>query len=467
MRILVVISSYGSQNDVYLERVLAEYLSVPHKVDIVVLSNIQKNLDPEVEVRVGLPTRDPKSLPFGHRKVFAEKCNDYDLFVYSEDDILLTADNIEAFLEQSTVLPIDQVPGFLRFEKRPTGEIQYCDMHAGFCWDGKSVQTIAGFTFAYFSNEHAGCYILTRQQLHRVIGSGGFLVEPHEGSYGMLECAATDVYTQCGLKKMICISDLKRSSVHHLPNKYLDMFGLTECDLRAQTDALLQIERDGGNYVPLIQLEGRLKGFKYLRDHYEPARTEVLSLIPENARSVLSFGCGKTEIALARRGIRVLAVPVDPVVSAAASGQGVELVSGDFESIMAQLQGQTFDYLLFINVLHLVKDPFRLISSLMQFLGKDGVAVVLAPYLSGVLSLIGWLTRKEGRKSYREAGVNITSPGVVRKWLRRAGVAPGEPHYLYPRESRLSGGPLLKFLSRFFANEFVLVARSKAGPNTE
>jgi hypothetical protein len=43
------------QNDAYLERVLAEYRSMPYMVDIVVLSNIHKELGSDIEVKEGLP----------------------------------------------------------------------------------------------------------------------------------------------------------------------------------------------------------------------------------------------------------------------------------------------------------------------------------------------------------------------------------------------------------------------------
>src|SRR6266700_1608146 len=84
MRILVVIASFGSQNDVFLERVIAEYRSMPYEIDIVAVSNIQKDLGPAIEVRVGLPDeKNPHSLPFAHRTILAERANNYDLFIYS------------------------------------------------------------------------------------------------------------------------------------------------------------------------------------------------------------------------------------------------------------------------------------------------------------------------------------------------------------------------------------------------
>ncbi|HUB00966.1 MAG TPA: methyltransferase domain-containing protein [Terracidiphilus sp.] len=464
LRVLVVIASYGSQNDCYLQRIIEEYRSMPYRIRIIVVSNIPRSLGSDVEVRVGLPSKNPFSLPFAHKQVFAEQILHHDLFIYSEDDILITADNIEAFLEQSSVLPPHQVPGFLRIEKGSNEQIKYCDIHAGASWDPKSVIGIGGRTFAYLSNEHAACYILTSKQLEIALYSGKFLVAPYEGRYRMLETAATDPYTQCGFKKMICVSDIKRSSVHHLPNKYFTRFGLPEHDLNLQIEELLRIHRAGNTCAPLIPADVQLKGWQCLRDHYEPARAEILSLISGTVRSVLSLGCGATEVALVQRGVRVTAVPLDPVGSAVAAAKGVEVVVGDLEAAAAQLHGRTFDCLLLINVLHLIKQPALTIRLLLQFIKEGGTVIAQSPYLAGVRFLRGWFVWKQSAKVYQDAGVNLTSPALVRKWLRTSGLNPGTILY----SSKSAAGPPERrypaFLAPILSREFTFVAKLKDSP---
>src|SRR5262245_44064893 len=85
-RVLVALASYGTSNDRHLERLVREYRSMPFEIDIVVISNIDKKPDPDVECRVGLPNKNPWSLPFAHKKLFADRADQYDLFIYSEDD---------------------------------------------------------------------------------------------------------------------------------------------------------------------------------------------------------------------------------------------------------------------------------------------------------------------------------------------------------------------------------------------
>jgi SAM-dependent methyltransferase len=465
MNILAVIANYGSRNDGCLQRLLEEYRASSYRIHVVVLSNIPKDLGSDIEVRVGLPTKDPYSLPFGHKLVFAEMANRFDLFIYSEDDILIRDENIDAFIQQSRVLPPELIPGFLRFEERLDGKRSYCDFHAGYCWDSQSVEKHGDKVFAYFYNLHAACFLLTREHLRRAIDSGGFLVEPHSGKYDIRETAATDPYTQCGFKKMICISELDRASVHHLPNAYLGRFGIDEGEMKSQVGALLRLQDTMSRYEPLIQVAPGLKGGRYLREHFAPARTDILTFIDGNVRNVLSLGCGATEIALAERGLEVVAIPVDPTVSATGANKGVEIVSGDLKSVADQLEGRSFDCVLLIDVLHLVKQPVSLIACFMRFLNNGGKILVSVPSIRGFRFLWGWLTRGEGRKSYFEAGIRIVSPGIVRKWLKEAGAVSKILAYVPANEGLASRLPRRGIVSRLVAKEVLVQARQNDQPD--
>ena len=114
-KILVAIASWGTKNDGYLKQLVKEYRSTPFDVHIVVLSNIHKPVEPGVELIVGLPFKNPWSLPFPHKQIFADRLNDYDLFIYSEDDTLVTEKNIRAFLRVAEILPEDKITGFSSF----------------------------------------------------------------------------------------------------------------------------------------------------------------------------------------------------------------------------------------------------------------------------------------------------------------------------------------------------------------
>ena len=73
MKILVVIANHGTKNDGFARQLIDSYRSMDHDVDIIALSNIEKDWGPEIEVRVGAPTPDPWSLPFAHKQIFADR----------------------------------------------------------------------------------------------------------------------------------------------------------------------------------------------------------------------------------------------------------------------------------------------------------------------------------------------------------------------------------------------------------
>jgi 2-polyprenyl-3-methyl-5-hydroxy-6-metoxy-1,4-benzoquinol methylase len=461
-KVLVVVASFGTKNDHYLLQLVQEYQSMSFEVDIIVLSNRHKEVAPGVVViEVDLRGKNPWTLPFPHKKIFAENLNDYDVFIYSEDDTLLTEKSLRAFLEVSSELPKNEIPGFLRFEKASGGQANFPDMHSHFHWDAGSVLSRGGCTMAFFTNEHAACYALTRQQLCRAIDSGGFLVEPHEGKYDLLCTAATDPYTQCGFRKLICISHLDDFLVHHLPNKYVGTrFGVQEDEFRRQVNRLLQLGKEGEKPYALFPTETRLSGAAHSKDYYEPARPEITDAVPDGARTVLSLGCGwgAIEAELAVRGFIVAAVPLDPLIAGAAEAAGVELIDGGFPESVRKLAGRRFDCLLISNVLHLVPDPAELLSSFSQLLSAGGTAVAVVPNIKRMKGFRKERDARDGCECYERSGVHPASHQAVRNWFLEAGMRVTTfTNVLRPRARRIDR---LTFglMKRWLAYEFVAIA---------
>jgi O-antigen/teichoic acid export membrane protein/2-polyprenyl-3-methyl-5-hydroxy-6-metoxy-1,4-benzoquinol methylase len=464
MKILVAIASYGTRNDRYLAELISRYRAMPYSFDIVVLSNIAKEVAPGVEVRVGLPQKNPWTLPFGHKKLFAERLEDYDLFIYSEDDTPLSEQNIEAFLRVTAILPEGQIAGFLRSETGPDGRQYFCDMFGPFHWELNSVERRGDHAFAFYTNEHSACYVLTQEQLRRAIASGGFLVEPHEEKYDLLVTAATDPYTQCKMRKMVCVSHLQDFIVPHLPNKYLRIFGVESQDLHNQIQTLLAIKESGVKIRPLLPTETKLKGMGFSKNLYEPARDDIYEVIPPSVKTVLSLGCGqgKMEVALVERGYQVTAVPVDPVISAGVASKGVEVVSGDFEIARASLSGRKFDCVLLSNVLHLVPHPDLIMKSYCELLADDGIAITVAPNVSR-LSL--YRDRNRGKftlmelSDYKKTGVQMASPRIIRSWYRKSGMKLEQMiDHLSPRAEK-AGRLTFGVTDKLLAKEFVTIGK--------
>ncbi len=468
MKLLVTIANYGTGNDQYLTQVLNEYRSMRKNlgVDLLVTSNVQKNLGKDVELAVGLPTPNPRSLPFAHKKIFAERRSSYDLFIYVEDDILITQRNIEAFLRMTQILPKDEYAGFFRTERDASGRIYFPDVHRQYHWDAGSVCERGGHTFAFFTNEHSGCYILTREQLDRAIASGGFLVPFHEGKYEPLESAATDPFTQCGFRKLICISHLDDFIVPHLSNKYAGKQCISAEEFQIQLQALPRISRNGKPKTTLFPVETRVYHTHWSKDFYETRQEKLLELVPKSANRILSVGCGwgETERALIERGATVKAVPIDSVIAVNAAARGVEIVYGDAAQAREALANERFDCILFSNVLHLTAQPVDFLSRFTELLAPGGTVVASAPNLT----LLRLLARRQRfgeaaiPKGYDISGMHSTNGRVMRQWFRQAGLKPLKTVYEIIEQEKRRADELSLGLAQPMLGSNVCVSGTKA-----
>lgn len=253
MKILVAIANFGYAHEAELRAILQTYQSMSFDVDIVVHSDCAKDCGSDVEVIVGLPTENPYSLTFTHKSLFAERHHVYDLFLYTEDDILIPEHAIMSFLHVTRVLPSTILAGLFRYEIDGKGRWHFVDANTHYHWESGSCRTIGPYLFGSFTNEHAGCYLLTQEQLKVALASGGYLRPPTEGKYEMRETAATDPYTNCGLRKVLCLSHLHDFLVHHMPNTYVGKLGTEESVFSAQLRRFLQKEGyDPDRYVSAI-----------------------------------------------------------------------------------------------------------------------------------------------------------------------------------------------------------------------
>jgi len=461
----VVIASYGHDHDEYLRRLIQEYQSMPFNTHVIVCSNVEKRVPAGVELVVGLPNNDPWSLPFAHKKIFAERAENYDLFIYSEDDTLATEQNIEAFLRVLEVMPTDEIPGFLRYENRPDGTINFCDVNGHYHWDPASVVRYGKHTFAFFTNEHAAFYLLTQDQLRRAIESGGFLVDVHRGKYDLACTAATDPYTQCGFRKLVCVSSLDDFMLHHLPDKYIGTrFGTHQSLFQKQRQALMQMSQGASQSDTFFQVETRLQDAWYSKDYYEPVRPEVVKEIPNSTRAVLSIGCGsgETERWLASRGAMVTAVCLDPIIGACAQGQGIEAIWGNPEEVKRRLAGRSYDCLLLSNVLHLANDPAGLLGDLSYLLAPDGYCVVLVPNLRKVKNLVGKIRKDKAFQpigNYAQSGTRDITVPALREWLTGVGIHLTKSNYLVGGDKRKLSRLALGLADPLLATEIIVVGR--------
>ena len=386
MRILVAMANHGVKNRRYADTVIDAYREMTHDVDIVVLSDQPKDFGPDVEVRVGAPSKDPRSLPFAHRQLFADRVDDYDLFIYTEDDTPITQRNIDAFVEVNALLPENDVPGFQRYEEGPSGERNYSSIHSTYRWLPGTTTTLAGEVFAEHTNLHSACYILDQRQLRTAIASGGFLVPPHRGPFwSLMVTAISDVYSECGLRRRICVSRIDDFLLHHLPNLYLDKLGVDEDEYRTQIDAVLRIGQGELSAEELLAPEAALDTHLWNVPQHPVPAAELLDLVPPGVRRPLSVGAtsGTVEALAFPSAGEITVVPQDEITGAVTRRRGLRTLPPRLEELRDAAPPEGFDAILVHHTLHHFPDPDGVLGLLREVAAPGCqllVAMPNAPY---------------------------------------------------------------------------------------
>jgi len=469
LRLLVVIASHGGKNLHFLKRIIQNYQGMAMDADVVVVSEAPKDLGPKVRVVVGLPSPNPWSLPFAHKAVFVDNVDHYDLFAFSEDDMEVGERQIQAFLRVTPMLAADEIAGFLRYEVDPSGIWHVPEAHESAHWKLETVKRRGSCTIAEFSNEHAGFYLLTQGQLQRAMASGNFLRGPHEGRYGLPETAATDIYTSCGFRKVVCISALEDFLIHHLPNRYVGRLGTPLSDIKEQVQTLMNICNGAHPTGTLCNVESKLVHGRWSKSYDEKPCDELLALVPAEAQNILSVGCGSgaAEARLIQRGMAVTALPLDSVIGAAVARRGIEMVHGSWEEGMKKISGRKFDCVLITNLLHLQPEPDKLLTGCAHRVGEGGTLLLAGPNFNRIPILVKQTLGINGYRklrSYAESGINACGPRTLVARIRNLGLVPSQVQWLNRELSPGRLGRIKLPLGSLTARDWILQAR-RPDPN--
>ena len=249
--------------------------------------------------------------------------------------------------------------------------------------------------------------------------------------YDMLVTAATDPYTRCGMKKLICISRLDDFCLHHLPNVYCGKLGLDADIARIEITRLTELAEQGDVRAlsPLFEPLPLRDGDRWNKKYYEPRREDVLKCVPLDARSVLTVGCGcgTTEAELLGRGMEVVGIPLDSIIRITAQSKGITMLAPDFEIAAKQLAGSQFDCILMLDILQQLPDPTAVITRFLGFLRNEGTLLLSVPNWNYHRTLAQRLTSLgrqslECRATSANPGAQRTSKARVAQWLRRSGL---------------------------------------------
>lgn len=230
MKLLISISTYGEKNNQYLNKIIDEYKSYKnYSVDINVHGTHPLHRDDITFIKY----ENPKTTVYFHRDEFAKKQNDYDAFIFSENDMLIREETVDLYLEHEKKLPIDHCLGFIRFENTPEDIKYLIDLWTNVpAYDYIKNKNIEIENNRYFSitNPHQACYVLTKEKLKFVISNSDYLID---GSGVGLETASSGIFTDWYLgtgilKKIIPKSkeEIKKCFIEHLPGNHCNFPGI-------------------------------------------------------------------------------------------------------------------------------------------------------------------------------------------------------------------------------------------------
>ena len=281
----------------------------------------------------------------------------------------------------------------------------------------------------------------------------------------MLCTAATDPYTRCGFKKLICISRIDDFVVSHLPNKYVGKLGIEQSELDIQIKAL-RSPKSPGSQATLFEPATKVAQTRWSKSYYEAPQHDFLSPIPQDVQNVLSIGCGwgKTEERLVKGGARVLALPMDFVIGACAKTRGITVVEGDFKVARTNLDHERFDCILLSNVLHLLEDPVEVLSSFSELLSGSGLVVASVPNVS----LTSWLWRsalhypqRRWRRTFAVSGMHCTNVAVMRSWFKRCDLRVSSVKHVVPDQWKMLERLSFGVSRRLLARELIVVGQGR------
>lgn len=221
MNVLAVLVNYGTEQLQYLERVVSKLKSFTnYNVTVIVNSNVKLDI-PGIDYVNEIQLNDYQLLPLTCKQVIWHYRDEFDVFLFGENDHLFKEHHIDKYLHYTSILPKDRIAGLIQYEENETGKY-YPAYHAHYDWDYNSVEEYDGLKFAHFTNIHQATFILTKEQLLQ-IGQMYDFTQFFGPSHYSVKCKVnTDIYQFCGMKKLICISEFEDNLIHHLPNVYID-----------------------------------------------------------------------------------------------------------------------------------------------------------------------------------------------------------------------------------------------------
>lgn len=219
-----MIPSYGTNNSAYLNQVMEEFSTVTnHDIHFIIYTTEQLSFKNANVTLKQYPYTVGKALTHKYRNDLLSMIDDYDVFIYLEDDMLVTKENLETFLLENSKLPDNYVVGFLRYEiKNGTRFLNELSKNQGAHSTIPHLMFINKRKYFQISNVHQGSFALEKRNLKRMITNGSYNVPMGT----TLEDAASNFYygvwpgTPNGLIKVYPADSIDKLLIYHLSEKH-------------------------------------------------------------------------------------------------------------------------------------------------------------------------------------------------------------------------------------------------------
>lgn len=233
---MICICNYGIVQLEYFKKQLNEFSNIKnYNIELFVQSTVDNSelyKNCPLTIHETLYSDIKFDLSRKHREIIVDNKDKFDYFIYTENDILLTQDNVDYLIEYSKKFSDTYyVPVLLRYEK--LDDITYLidsDPCHSWCFPGHEGKTINKYVdhngeMVYVpTNPHQACFFLSKKNIELLLEKNLFSgsVDRIHPAWGVLETMASNVYMMNVLEKFIPIDSFEKCLIRHISNRITD-----------------------------------------------------------------------------------------------------------------------------------------------------------------------------------------------------------------------------------------------------